>query len=761
MTLKEAERSRHGTGWTPRHAARPSRRWLGAHVAALALIAVLVPLHRWWSAQLLLVPLLLTIPGVILLRALRISGQAVSSFPVYVPCASIVVLFGSGLAVDLIGPLLGVRAPIRTWPLLVGLVVICLALLAASVNAPSNVAIPWSSLSNPARLAWPMIIPLIAAAGALRLNSGHSDDLALIALFTSCVVVLACIISPFRLNKTLLAVVLYAVELAAMWSFSLRGHLVYGSDIATEYYDLHRTVLTGIWHTAHPGDAYGAMLSVTVMPAELHFLSGVPDLLVLKLVYPAIGALLPVAVFGLARRVLSLRWAFVAAAVIVMQVSFAQELPAIARQEIALVLFAALIMAMLDRRLQQRSQLALVVLLSLAMVQSHYSTTYVAMLIMGLTVILQWMVSWLRKIPHLTGAVAVAFIASCVGGVLWYGPVTYSANGPGQLIKIVNADGLDFLPNRTIGMDAIDSYLQGNTATPIPAEQYEQLIATEYASNDLFITPLPDANSRDYALQNSAPPIPAVKWSTGYRALSLGSLVVQQLLYLLGAIGALLMVLRRKASVVTRHVGLLALAALLFLVIIRLSGTLAVAYNQERALLQAMMVFAIAFSWSIRRLAGRRKRRQVWVLTAVAGSLTIMFIGTSGLLGAVLGGGTATNLANSGEDFERFYMTTPELASAVWLGQYVQPGQLVYADRYAQLPLIAMTGISHGLFNDVTPLTLNQHAWVYASRTNAVDGRARALYNQDHTVTYVFPAGFLDANYNLVYTNGSSEVFHR
>ena len=50
----------------------------------------------------------------------------------------------------------------------------------------------------------------------------------------------------------------------------------------------------------------------------------------------------PVAVFWLARRMLSLRWAFTAAALILTQATFGQELPAIARQEIALMLFVAL-----------------------------------------------------------------------------------------------------------------------------------------------------------------------------------------------------------------------------------------------------------------------------------------------------------------------------------------------------------------------------------------------------------------------------------
>src|SRR5262249_11203826 len=158
---------------------------LRANIGALALIAVLVPLHSLWAAQLLLVPLLLVVPGAILLQALRVPRSAVSSFPVYVPCASLVVLLGSGLAVDVIGPLVGVTAPIRAGPLLVGLEVVCLALLAVTGNAPSSVALSWRSLAPSARLAWPLILPLglplIAAAGALRLNNGHGALVAVIA----------------------------------------------------------------------------------------------------------------------------------------------------------------------------------------------------------------------------------------------------------------------------------------------------------------------------------------------------------------------------------------------------------------------------------------------------------------------------------------------------------------------------------------------------------------------------------------------------
>jgi uncharacterized membrane protein len=733
---------------------------LAAYAAALLLIAALTPFQHLWFAETLLVLLLLTIPGMVLLLALRVPTANLSAFPVYIPCASIVVLLASGLVVDLIGPPIGVSMPLRTMPLLVSLEIMCFGLLVTSVHAPDDVGVPWTAVLVPVRHTWPLILPVVAAAGALRLNNGHTNLVAVLALAACALVVVTALILSARLDEVLLAVILYSAQLAQMWAYSLRGSLVYGFDIATEYYDLHRTVLAGVWHAAH-SNAYTAMLSVTIMPAELHFLSGVPDLMIFKVIYPLISSLFPVAVFGLARRVLSRSWAYAAAAFFVVQGAFSQELPAIARQEVALVLFAALVAAMLERQLRRWTQYALVSLLGLAMVLAHYSTTYVALTLIGLTLPLQWLASWIRDVPRITGAVLVSFLVPLIGAVVWYGPVTHStASGLEQLAQSVQTQGFNVLPNQARGQNWLSTYLQGNSEASISAEQYAQLVHTYYSLHVPYVKPLPDAGLPQYSLHNSSPPTPPVKYSAAYSAISFGSVAVQQIVYVLGAVGALLMLLRRKASVVTRQLALLGLGTLLILVLIRLSGTIAAAYNQERALLQATVILDIMLCWSLQSFLSWKGQWRASVLVCTAAGLAIMFISTTGLIGTVLGGGTATNLANSGDDFESFYMTSTELASAQWLGRFVRPGQLVYADRYAQLPLVAMTGISTGLVGDVTPLTINQHAWIYASSTNIVDRRSRALLD-DHSVTYTFPAGFLGANYDLVYTDGSSEVFHR
>jgi uncharacterized membrane protein len=733
-----------------------SRAW--PYLALLAFIGVLTPFRERWPVQLALVLLLLIVPGLILLRALRIPSRAVSSFPVYVPCASLMVLLISGLGVDFLAPSLGVVEPLRTVPLLAGFEVTCLVLLAASFRAPSSVSLPWRSLTLPVSLAWPMILPLIAAGGALRLNDGYGDAIALVALSLGVLGLIFALLMAPRLDNALLAMVLYAVSLALMWSFSLRGDLTYGFDIDSEYYALQQTIVTGIWHTSHPGDAYGAMLSVTVLPAQLHAMTGLTGLFVFKILYPAIGALLPVAVYGLARRVLSQRWAFAAAALLLVQASFFQELPGLARQEITLVLFAAVIAAMLDTELPRPARWTLVGVLSVAMALSHYSTAYMAIALFGVALPLQWLLSWIRRMPHVTGSVAIAFIATLVSAAVWYGPVTHSTSNVRQFEATLKSSGLELLPSQAGGL--LSAYLRDGQSSSFTASQYAQQAHAYYAAHVPYVTPLPDASRPKYALKDSAPPAPPVRFPLAASGINLGELLVQQLVNLLALIGALMMVFRRRSAFLARQVGILTLASLLLLGLIRLSSTLAQLYNPERAFLQDLVVVAIGVFATIDSPAPEKRLRETFAAVVAAGALALTLAGGSGLTNAFVGGGEAVNLANTGEDYEHFYITTPEVAAAQWLGPLIRPGQLVYADRYGALRLAATVGAPQGLTLDVTPMTMNQSAWVYADRTNVVDDRASILFGSS-TTTYVFPTLFLNQNFNVVYTNGSSEAYHR
>lgn len=739
----------------------PSRpRSFEFYIAILALLPLLVVIHRIWAVQAILILLLLSVPGLLLLQAIRIPGRVVADFPALVPCASIIVLLATGLVLDLVGLLVGLSSPLRTWPILISIEAVCVGLVLIARGAGPNVELPGLTLGNPRALALPLILPLMAILGAQRLNNNDSNLVALVATLLCAAVLFITMFYAARLEKSLLTMILFSAALALLYSYSLRGALVYGFDISTEYQRLSETVTAGVWHPAHFRDAYGAMLSLTVMPTELHFLSGVSALMVFKAVYPLIGALFPIEVYAVARRMLSPTWSFMAAAIVILQSGFAEGLPALARQEVALALFGALVAVVLYRPPRKANQVGLIVLVALAMVVSHYSTTYVTITLFGAAIALQWVISWFRRIPRFTDVVVIGFAASLIGAVIWYGPVTQSASGLGAFLHDVSSQGLNLLPNQKAGENPILAYLSSGGEQTMPARQYEDAVHAKYVLEGLPIIPLNDAGEAKYNLKDDAAPVPPIRLASAHQAVSITGFLFQQVLNILGVIGAALLAFGRKVRRMDRLIGVLGLGAALFLIVMRLSGTFALAYNTQRAVIQSTDVFAITFCWPLQKIAGRwrNKRNTVFLVTSVL--LAAYTANTTGILGAVLGGGTATNLANSGEDYERFSKSAQEIAAATWLGSEVRPGELVYADRYANLSVAAVTNLGKLTNPNVTPLTINRKSWVYAGTANIVDGRARAYYNNDF-VRYAFPIQFLDDNFNIVYSDGASEVFHR
>ncbi len=740
-------------------ARRPWRVWPGA--AGLAAIAALVPAAGLWPARAALLALVLTVPGLLLLGALRVPVAATLRTPVYVVGASLAVVTASGLAVDLLGPPLGVAQPLRAVPLLVGLEAVGLVLLAASAWARPRPGRPgWRAAAVPVRRLWPLALPLAAAAGAALLTGGHGPGLAIGVVAAELVALAAAVVLAPRMSASQLGLVLYGVGLGLAWAYTMRGGSVYGFDITAEYQVMRSTGLAGLWETAHTDDAYGAMLSLTVLPASLHELTGISELVLLKAVYPALFALFPVAVFLVARRFLSPRYAVAAGAFIVVQSYFFQQIPAIARQEIALLAFAIAVAAAVDRRLPRGPRMALAATMGLLLVVSHYTTTYLAIAILACAVVLQLAVSTFRPAPRVSGAVVAALLVTAAGAALWYGPVTGSSSNLADFQERVAARGLQPLPNREPGQGILQSYLQGNTTSAVGAAEYQELAAEDYAKNRPFVIPLPAAEQPRYDLRDSRPAAGQAAAPRVAGALDGAELVIQQAANALAALGALVLALRRRTPPFLRTVALLGLGTLAVLAAIRLSGTAANAYNQERAFLQALVPLAVGLAWIAQAGAGRLGRLRPLAGAAVALVLATILVNTSGLAGATVGTGAGGNLAAEGEDHERFLITEPELAGAAWFGAQVPDDAVVYADRYGQLRLFAAVGQPPRLMLDVTPRTLDQHAWVYASRTNVVDGRARSQ-NSGRSAVYAFPARFLGDHYDRVYDNGESRVHRR
>jgi uncharacterized membrane protein len=276
-----------------------------------------------------------------------------------------------------------------------------------------------------------------------------------------------------------------------------------------------------------------------------------------------------------------------------------------------------------------------------------------------------------------------------------------------------------------------------------------------------FVTPLPDAADPQYALKApGAEPVPPLKLKPVASGVNLVSLLVQQLSNLLAGIGALILVLRRKQGTIASQIGYLGIAGMVILILTRLSGTVAQEYNPQRAFLQLLVVLGIIIAWVFQLIGAKYKWTRPVILTGCSGALGLFLVGSTGLGGAVLGGGTLANLANAGSDYQTFVVNSRDLAAAVWVTDEAPPPQIIDTDGSGELRLETVVGNRPAMFDDITPETTDENAWVYATRANTVDNLVQSNEGSA-AASYAFPKLFLNSNFDVVYTNGTSEVFHR
>ena len=743
-------------------------------LSGLALMAALLPFRGSWTAGIVLLALTFTVPGILLLRAVRVSGRAVREYPLYIPAAAIAVVLAAGLGANLVGPLAGVPRPLHGDTTALTTLGVSLVLWATGLPAPGAARLPWRrTLQSPTWLA-PLALPLVAAVGALLLSHGHGATVARAGQGLTALVLLAALLLAPRLRRGQLATLLFACSLAAEWAFSLRSQEVVGYDITTEIGIAQHVLASGVWSTLNRGNAYSAMLSVTVLPSTLHALTGVSPLIAFKVVYPILTALLPVSVFLLGERVMRRGYAAAAAGLLIVQTYFFEQLPELARQEVALLFFAALVAALIENRTRRWSRLALITVLGAGLVVSHYSSTYLAIPIVVIALIISVLISRWRTTALMTPLLCAGVILLGGAGV-WYVAVTHSSSNLAGFGSELQHHGLNLLPNAHGNI--FSSYLSGNVNPQVSARRFQRLAVGAYRRRAAYINPLPAARQARFDLRSATVKVPKRRLPLLPQILQWISIAFAELLLVLGVLGAVVMALRRRSPTVVRQLGVLAFGTVAVLVVIRFSGTVATYYNQSRALAQSLLLLALPAAWlaqqlldrfgriggvarargRVRVVGGAARRLRVPAAVVLLLSFPIMLAYDSTLTAVLTGGGTLLNLSGNGEDFQRQYMTPAELSGAAWATDKSHK-RLLYADPYGQLRLNAASGAI--ALNVVTPETINRRAWVYGTHTNVVLGTARGQAGNDKAI-YAWPNRFLNAEFDTVFTDGDSKVYHR
>jgi uncharacterized membrane protein/glycosyltransferase involved in cell wall biosynthesis len=667
-----------------------------------------------------------------------------------------------GLLVDVILPLFHISHPLTSnW-------------LYAIFPVATAALLPWSLrqevINKPksrARFGWErfVILDLIVATlalsfvGARLLNNNYTNIPALAAFGVGFMSIIFAVIKYKKLPEYALPLTIFAVSLASVWSYSLRSNYVFGFDIQQEFQVFQTTLSAGKWLLGAYHGPYDAMLSLTVFPVLLTKLSNISGLTIFKVIAPMIFSLVPVTLYYIYRQFTRNWISFIASLVVVAQFYYMQQFSGEVRQQIAFLFFACILYVILQKnKLSSFAKNSVLLVFLLGLVVSHYSTTFLAIILLAGTYLATKILILVRGRSHKRRSIAKkAYIKGwtvlvlCIGALLWYVPATHSYGN----LQSFN-ETITFSHVLSSVYDDVVSFSKPSRVAPLTTQLYLNDISKYYRESPIDLTYYQSATNNGVTPMK----VPVIKSkSKALSAVNNGlTILFNYGWWLLGtiAIGVVFVwaYLKRQFKYVelaiTGGIGIMAFT------IIHVSPSLQTVYNASRLNEQVLMVVSLPAILLIVWLLERIWRQGTRSIVAV--TIGIAFLLASGVVTQFVGGNPAANLNNYGVDYDSLYAQQTDIAAAQWLGTQYHSDDSVFADDYASLKLEAASNVSHGEFLDVTPATVAEGSFVYADYNNVKNGITTSSVNGTN-YSYSYPSSFLDQNKDLVYNSGDSEIY--
>lgn len=247
----------------------------------------------------------------------------------------------------------------------------------------------------------------------------------LLAVLLGVLAVVPMVLLRWRGTTMLYPYATWAVAAAVLLGMTLvSGHL-WGYDIHFEYSTAANILERGHWSAA-AGESSSSLVTVTLLAAVYSMVTGMDIVLLYKLVYPLIVALVPVGIWYVTGDEFDDRsLATLAPFGLVFYYGFFKDMP---DKQLVAGLFAVLVLvAFLDRELSTLQRWVLGLIFAVGLVFSHYGVSLLFVAFLGFTLVARHLLTVARGIDVI-GRVSRPPLVAFLGGfwVLWY---LFSAGG--------------------------------------------------------------------------------------------------------------------------------------------------------------------------------------------------------------------------------------------------------------------------------------------------------------------------------------------
>lgn len=714
-----------------------------------------------------------TVPGLLMLLILRVSRVSFFEYVSYMITLSLSLLLLGGLAFNTFLPLFGIAEPLSLTYLLPGFNIIVDILLASAILFGKRRIYYKAGFLNISQSNWTLLglsflLPVLSIFGATILNNGGTNLAA--TLFILSITVFVFLMTKMRkeLDEKILPFVIFNMGISLLLSYSLRSWYILGWDINHEFQVFQLTKLHYLWSAATIKDIYNSCLSVTILPTILDSFLRVNDEYIFKVFYQILFALIPVNIYLITRRYTNVFYAFLAGLLFMIQQTFYMEMTAVVRQEIAFIFFTSSVLVLFNKTISENIQNFLFIIFGLGMIVSHYSTTYITLILFFLTYIITKIFSVINL-----SRIKQFFISSYSFNlriiillllfqttILWNVVVTNSFSNVTEVANTVskNISKVFDVQNKSL---TILSFLYNSKSAYTDRElnEFVQKYSSNYLSENKIDT-IMKGETKNKTNLHIVNLYPHEQNGVSEKVLHLPYIITKYFIIFGLILGLLSLTLKKREDrIIDIEFVFIAIASLIMLAIMIIVPDLSVAYNVERLFQQCLVFISLFIILGISKLFSKLSPVNEYILASI---IIIYYLYQSGIAASVIQDVLRVNLYNKGFEYDAHYTHVQDVAAAKWLSSNYDNKSTIYSDRLTHLKIDAHTNKILPIEEYIIPNLMDQYSYVYAGYTNIVKQVAsidnKVYFNKGIAFTN-YPFDFLNSNKNLIYNNGGARIY--
>lgn len=628
----------------------------------------------------------------------------------------------------------------------------------------------------------PVLFPVLAIMGAVSLNNNASNIFTMIMIAAISFFIFILVVLRDKISEHIFPWTLFMIALSLLFMTSLRGWYITGHDINLEYFVFQLTKAQGIWKITNFQDPYNACLSITILPTIVSILTHIKDAYIYKIIFQILFSTSIITTYLFIRKFLSPYLAFLGTFVIVSLPTFMTDMPMLNRQEIALLFFALLLNTLFTKHFPKLTKFSVFVVFALGMLVSHYSTTYLALLLFLMSYLMHIPLrlatlhrktrSFAQKIyqklgfvdskPNLhVGMVLILVVTT----ILWNVNITNTSSGIVKTVtKVFNLLHASKVTNPSPYVLATNKNPSEQTLLNIYIDTTTKLIHkfnddTAFLSKNIYSQyPVSVAKGATLPLTNFGQELLKLH----IRAFTINDVLKQlyakiiQIFIVVGFVA--IFFLKKHISNFEKEYLILTISFFVILMVQVLLPNGSIDYGLLRLFQQGMILFSLPLiigGLALLSIFDKiHKSIKIYGLTFI---FVLFFLYLSGFIPNITGGYyPQLNVNNGGFYYDAYYTSTTDILSMTWLNDNGNKKTPVQSDWFALNKIHAYEKFY--TIDAMIPSSIRINSYVYLSTFNTTSKSIIEYVNSD-PIYYTYDFAILNNNKNLIYSNGNSKIY--